>query len=152
MAGSLEFPVRPGTRRVALVLQGGGALGAYQAGVFQALDEHGFTPDWVGGTSIGAINGAITPVGMLRNFPPSTVRLTPIGQRSGLRTVGSTADFPLEFCKGCLGGISPPACPSGGFTTTQIVAGCFPNQDTASTCCTDASNIIRCGNQVPKAP
>jgi NTE family protein len=51
--------MRPGTRRVALVLQGGGALGAYQAGVFQALDEHGFTPDWVGGTSIGAINGAI---------------------------------------------------------------------------------------------
>jgi NTE family protein len=55
----LEFPMRPGTRRVALVLQGGGALGAYQGGVFQALDEHGFTPDWVGGTSIGAINGAI---------------------------------------------------------------------------------------------
>jgi predicted acylesterase/phospholipase RssA len=54
-----QFPMRPGTRRVALVLQGGGALGAYQVGVFQALDEHGFTPDWVGGTSIGAINGAI---------------------------------------------------------------------------------------------
>jgi NTE family protein len=51
--------MRPGTRRVALVLQGGGALGAYQVGVFQALDEHGFAPDWVGGTSIGAINGAI---------------------------------------------------------------------------------------------
>lgn len=54
-----EFPTRPGTRRVALVLQGGGALGAYQVGAFQALDEHGFAPDWVGGTSIGAINGAI---------------------------------------------------------------------------------------------
>lgn len=54
-----HFPMRPGTRRVALVLQGGGALGAYQVGVFQALDEHGFAPDWVGGTSIGAINGAI---------------------------------------------------------------------------------------------
>lgn len=45
--------------RVALVLQGGGALGAYQAGVYQALHEHGLTPDWVVGTSIGAINGAI---------------------------------------------------------------------------------------------
>jgi NTE family protein len=45
--------------RVALVLQGGGALGAYQAGVYQALDEHGLTPDWVVGTSIGAINAAI---------------------------------------------------------------------------------------------
>jgi NTE family protein len=48
-----------GTQRTALILQGGGALGAYQVGVFQALDEHGFDPDWVGGTSIGAINGAI---------------------------------------------------------------------------------------------
>ena len=59
MAGSREFPTRSGTQRVALVLQGGGALGAYQAGVFEALSERGFTPDWVGGTSIGAINGAI---------------------------------------------------------------------------------------------
>ena len=56
---SLQFPMRPGTQRVVLVLQGGGALGSYQAGVFQALDERGFTPNWVGGTSIGAINGAI---------------------------------------------------------------------------------------------
>lgn len=45
--------------RVALVLQGGGALGAYQAGVYQALHEHDMTPDWVVGTSIGAINAAI---------------------------------------------------------------------------------------------
>lgn len=45
--------------RTALVLQGGGALGAYQAGVFQAMDEHGLTPDWVIGTSIGAINAAL---------------------------------------------------------------------------------------------
>lgn len=44
---------------VALVLQGGGALGAYQAGVYQALHEHNMTPDWVVGTSIGAINAAI---------------------------------------------------------------------------------------------
>lgn len=45
--------------RIALVLQGGGALGAYQAGVFQALNENGLQPDWVVGTSIGAINAAI---------------------------------------------------------------------------------------------
>ena len=42
-----------------LVLQGGGALGAYQAGVFQALDAAGIAPDWVIGTSIGAINAAL---------------------------------------------------------------------------------------------
>ena len=45
--------------RVALVLQGGGALGAYQAGVYQALHEDGMEPDWVCGVSIGAINSAI---------------------------------------------------------------------------------------------
>src|SRR5690242_16801478 len=42
-----------------LVFQGGGALGAYQAGVFEALCEHGIAPDWVVGTSIGAINAAL---------------------------------------------------------------------------------------------
>lgn len=42
-----------------LVLQGGGALGAYQVGVYQALSEAGVEPDWVIGTSIGAINAAI---------------------------------------------------------------------------------------------
>jgi NTE family protein len=45
--------------QVVLVLQGGGALGAYQAGVYQGLVESGVEPDWVIGTSIGAINGAL---------------------------------------------------------------------------------------------
>jgi NTE family protein len=44
---------------VALVLQGGGALGAYQAGVYEALAEAGIQPDWVAGVSVGAINAAI---------------------------------------------------------------------------------------------
>jgi NTE family protein len=48
-----------GCQRVALVLQGGGALGAYQAGVYQALHEAEIEPDWVSGVSIGAINSAI---------------------------------------------------------------------------------------------
>jgi len=42
-----------------LVLQGGGALGAYQAGVYQGMAEHGFAPDWVAGVSIGAVNAAL---------------------------------------------------------------------------------------------
>jgi NTE family protein len=50
-------PKLPG--QVVLVFQGGGALGAYQGGVYQALHEAGIEPDWVVGTSIGAINGAI---------------------------------------------------------------------------------------------
>jgi NTE family protein len=45
--------------RVVLVMQGGGAPGSYQAGAYQALHEAGIEPDWVVGTSIGAINGAI---------------------------------------------------------------------------------------------
>src|ERR1700729_1469182 len=55
-----EFGWRPDRcDRVALVLQGGGALGAYQAGVYQALHEGGVEPDWVCGVSIGAINSAL---------------------------------------------------------------------------------------------
>src|SRR5207249_2932827 len=42
-----------------LVLQGGGALGSYQAGVYQALHEAGIEPDWIIGTSIGAINASL---------------------------------------------------------------------------------------------
>jgi NTE family protein len=42
-----------------LVLQGGGALGAYQAGAYEALAENGYAPDWIAGISIGAINAAI---------------------------------------------------------------------------------------------
>ena len=41
------------------MLQGGGALGAYQAGVYEALAEARIDPDWVAGISIGAINSAI---------------------------------------------------------------------------------------------
>lgn len=45
--------------RIALILQGGGALGAYQPGVYQAIHERGIEPDWVTGVSIGAINAAL---------------------------------------------------------------------------------------------
>jgi NTE family protein len=45
--------------QIVLVLQGGGALGAYQVGVYQAMHDAGIEPDWVIGTSIGAINGAL---------------------------------------------------------------------------------------------
>ena len=50
---------RPPFERIALVLQGGGALGAYQGGVYQALSEANLHPDWVAGISMGAINSAI---------------------------------------------------------------------------------------------
>jgi len=49
----------PPFERIALLLQGGGALGAYQAGVYEALTEADLHPDWIAGISIGAINGAL---------------------------------------------------------------------------------------------
>jgi NTE family protein len=64
-ASAVSMPKRVSAQRatlpgqVVLVLQGGGALGAYQAGVYQALHDCGIAPDWVIGTSIGAINGAL---------------------------------------------------------------------------------------------
>ncbi|TAN05302.1 MAG: patatin-like phospholipase family protein [Rhodanobacteraceae bacterium] len=52
-------PAAGATETCVLVLQGGGALGAYQAGVCEQLNTHGFRPHWVAGVSIGAINAAI---------------------------------------------------------------------------------------------
>ncbi|AXK40397.1 patatin-like phospholipase family protein [Crenobacter cavernae] len=48
-----------GKPKVALVLQGGGALGAYHIGAYEAMEQAGFQPDWVAGISIGAINAAV---------------------------------------------------------------------------------------------
>jgi NTE family protein len=50
---------RPPFECIALLLQGGGALGSYQAGVYEALAEVGIHPEWVAGISIGAINSAL---------------------------------------------------------------------------------------------
>ena len=79
--------VRPPFERIALILSGGGALGSYQAGVYQALAERNLHPDWVAGISIGAVNAALIAgnpperrVDRLREFwetvsgPPSGVR------------------------------------------------------------------------------
>ena len=59
VAGAVPMADVSVKRQTVLVLQGGGALGAYQAGVYQALVEGGIEPDWVIGTSIGAINAAL---------------------------------------------------------------------------------------------
>ena len=53
------------TKKIALVLAGGGSLGAYQVGAIKALTELGFTFDIVTGTSIGALNGAFYASGMM---------------------------------------------------------------------------------------
>ena len=78
-------PRRTPFEQIALLLQGGGALGSYQAGVYQALAEADLHPDWVAGISIGAINSAIIAgnaperrVDCLREFW-ETVSASPLG-------------------------------------------------------------------------
>lgn len=55
----MKNPAQRHYDNVTLVLQGGGALGAYQAGVFEGMTEAGYAPNWVAGVSIGAINAAL---------------------------------------------------------------------------------------------
>lgn len=78
-------PRRPEFEQTALLLQGGGALGSYQGGVYQALAEANLHPDWVAGISIGAINSALIAgnpperrVERLRQFW-ETVTRSPLG-------------------------------------------------------------------------
>jgi NTE family protein len=77
--------------QVVLVLQGGGALGSYQAGVYQALHEAGVEPDWIIGTSIGAINASL----IAGNTPENRLsRLQEFWKRMEQRPVWS---FPGAF-------------------------------------------------------
>lgn len=55
----MQHPSHSDFKRIVYVFQGGGALGVYQTGVFQALSEKGYHPNWLIGTSIGAINASI---------------------------------------------------------------------------------------------
>ena len=74
--------------QVALVLQGGGALGSYQAGVIEALDESGIAIDWVAGISIGAVNAAI----LAGNHPEH--RVAKLREFWGILT-GGLPSFPI---------------------------------------------------------
>jgi NTE family protein len=80
MTGKLSVAVTAKARRtsqpasgpdqIVLVFQGGGALGAYQAGVYQALHGSGIEPDWIIGTSIGAINASLIAGNVSHNRLP----------------------------------------------------------------------------------
>jgi NTE family protein len=87
---------------VALVLQGGGALGAYQAGVYEGLHEAGIRPNWVAGISIGALNAAIIAgspeaerVGRLREFW-ETICACPAGWPAG-EGLGDSLPFAFDL-------------------------------------------------------
>jgi NTE family protein len=89
---SIRSPGRALPGQVVLVLQGGGALGSYQAGVYQALHEAGIEPDWIIGTSIGAINASL----IAGNVPQERVsRLQEFWKRVEQRPIWSFPDaFP----------------------------------------------------------
>lgn len=77
--------------QVILVMQGGGALGAFQAGVYEAMHEAGIEPDWVVGTSIGAVNGAI----ITGNSPQN--RLPRLKEFWNLVASGSASSLPWNL-------------------------------------------------------
>jgi NTE family protein len=94
---------RPPFDCIALLLQGGGALGAYQAGVYEALAEAGLAPDWVAGISIGSINAAIIAgnppenrVGKLRNFWEAVTH-SPLGLNGDLGSLLPRGDAARTF-------------------------------------------------------
>lgn len=82
-----------------LVLQGGGALGAYQAGVYEGMTERGIAPDWVTGVSIGAINGALItgnpPERRLERLREFWDRLSSGPHLSGIPLAGGLEQFDL---------------------------------------------------------
>ena len=73
--------------RIALVLSGGSALGAYQAGAYAALENCGVRPNWIAGTAIGAVNAAI----IAGNLPHERIfRLRQFWQELGRRVAGGS--------------------------------------------------------------
>jgi NTE family protein len=115
-----KAPSRPGRAipeglgQVVLVLQGGGALGAYQVGVYQALHEAGVEPDWVIGTSIGAINASIIAgnapenrMDRLQEFWRRMEQPAWIGAAQGLPFVGSHLANAVTVASGIPGFFSP---------------------------------------------
>jgi len=98
--------------QVVLVLQGGGALGAYQVGVYEALHGAGIEPDWVLGTSIGAINGAI----IAGNSPEDRLpRLRQLWERFQQELQFEALQYFSTFVRGIPGFFSPRLPAWGGW-------------------------------------
>jgi NTE family protein len=107
-----KAPALPG--QVVVVFQGGGALGAYQGGVYQALHEAGIEPNWVIGTSIGAINAAIIAgndfnkrLDRLREFWDRMERKVPWGAGPFALMGGNAAAHMMTIFGGIAGYFAP---------------------------------------------
>jgi NTE family protein len=102
-----------------LLLQGGGALGAYQAGVYEGMHEHGFAPDWVTGVSIGAINAAL----IVGNAPAKRVeRLREFWDRvsSGVPIVAPAQIDPVHIAMNRLSAAAAAAFGVPGFFVPRV--------------------------------
>jgi NTE family protein len=149
LAGERPAEPEPGPRpafdkrelgQIVLVLQGGGALGAYQAGVFQALHEAGVEPDWVIGTSIGAINAGIIAgnrpgqrLPRLREFW-TRMRHNPVTQLvSEIPGWGAMAASAMTMASGVQGFFWPNHWASLGLPLTPETAGYYTTAPLAAT-------------------
>jgi NTE family protein len=133
---------------VALVLQGGGALGAYQAGVYEALSEAGVLPNWIAGMSIGAINGAIIAgnppharVDRLREF---WTQVTADGPWSGAGDACSglaRGDAMRQFLNQMSAGFAIANGANGFFTARQVPPWFQPSGTIEATSFYDTSDL-----------
>jgi NTE family protein len=124
MMNSADPPpaMTPAKAQRVLVLQGGGALGSYQAGAYQALCHCGFQPDWIAGISIGAVNAAIIAgnepskrVDRLKEFwetVSSPVPFVPITRGDGERSLFNETSAALVATFGARGFFTPRVPPA----------------------------------------
>lgn len=111
-------------RPLALVLSGGSALGAYQAGAYAALHAAGLRPDWVSGASIGAVNGAI----IAGNAPADQVAQLTAFWRPG--AAGAAPDATLETWRRTLAVQTAMATGRADvFTPRMLLGGAWPFAD-----------------------
>src|SRR3954452_25159019 len=119
---SPEVATIPANAQRVLVLQGGGALGSYQAGAYQSLCHAGFEPEWVAGISIGAVNAAIiagnegqTRVKRLKEFwemVSAPVPWKPIGKSDHSRELFNSTSAALIATFGVPGFFTPRIPPA----------------------------------------
>ena len=122
-----RVPARPPFECIALLLQGGGALGSYQAGVYAALAEAELQPDWVAGISIGAINGALIAgnaperrVEQLKTFWEK-ITATPFGLDGWLAPLSQGSDA-LRDCMNQASATLAMVGGAPGFFTPRVMA------------------------------
>lgn len=139
----MDMPLSPRRRarhdQTVLVLQGGGALGAYQAGVYEGMHDHGFAPEWVTGVSIGAINAALIAgnpperrVARLREFwdrVSSGMPILPAAALNWFRITQNQLSAATAAAFGVPGFFAPRAVPPG--LAREGTAGALSLYDTA---------------------